>query len=504
MFSRSLDWLSARFPSFGALYAWAKRRRRRLIIGFVMLMHTLGAISSIQAVMSTRTPQGAIAWAISLNTIPYIAVPAYWVFGQSHFDGYEFLRYREMLSESSLKYDTIRKLREKGLIFEPQTERQAHQQKLLERLAMMPILRSNDVDLLVDGQATFDAIVDGINSAKDYILFQFYILRSDGLGNRLKDALLARARQGVKVYMLYDAMGSKAISAEYVLELQEAGVKVAAFEPASHGWRHRLRMNFRNHRKIVVIDGKEAFVGGHNVGDEYVGKHPTLTPWRDTHVAVRGPIVLATQVSFAEDWMWVTGDRLSLNWEPEPAPKGEAVAACFPTGPADELETGTLLMLDAINMAQKRIWIASPYFVPDAQFVSTLQLAALRGVDVRVLIPENNDDSLVDLTSYSYLEELGKAGIPMYRYQPGFMHQKVMLIDDDLATVGTANFDNRSMRLNFEITLLFRDAVFASQVEAMLEDDFTHSRLVSTKEYSQRRLPFRFSVQAARLLAPVQ
>jgi len=163
-----------------------------------------------------------------------------------------------------------------------------------------------------------------------------------------------------------------------------------------------------------------------------------------------------------------------------------------------------LLMLDAINVAQKRIWVASPYFVPDAQFISALQLAALRGVEVRVLIPENNDDDLVDLTSYSYLEELDKVGIQLYRYEPGFMHQKVILIDDDVAIVGTANFDNRSMRLNFEITMMFKDAGFAAEVRAMLEDDFTRSRLATPAEYSDSGLPFRFLVRTARLLAPIQ
>ncbi len=329
------------------------------------------------------------------------------------------------------------------------------------------------------------------------------ILRSDELGNRLKDALVAKAKAGVRVYALVDGLGSKDLSNDFIYELQKSGAHFASFK-TSQGWRNSLRINFRNHRKIVVVDGREAFVGGHNVGDEYVGKHATLTPWRDTHVAVRGPIVLATQVSFAEDWDWVTGERLQLNWEPAKAPQGDVVAVCLPTGPADQLETGTLVMLDIINMAQKRIWIASPYFVPDAQFISALQLAALRGVDVRVLIPENNDDALVNLTSYSYLEELENVGIPMYRYKPGFMHQKVLLVDDDIAAVGTANFDNRSMRLNFEITLLFRDTVFAGKVENMLTNDFAKSRLVPAKEYSDEGLPFRFTVRAARLLAPVQ
>lgn len=503
MFRKTLDRLSDRFPRFAAFRTWFARRRRQVKVALVIVMHTLGALSSVQAVMSTRTSQGAIAWAISLNTFPYVAVPAYWVFGQSRFDGYEIIRHREMLADRSLESETIRVLREEGMLFEPQTERQANQQQLLERLALLPIVRYNDVDLLIDGEETFDAIIESISTAEEYILFQFYILRSDELGNRLKDALLARAAEGVRVYVLYDGLGSHNLSPEYIRELREGGAEVAAFT-TTRGWGNRMRLNFRNHRKIVVIDGREAFVGGHNVGDEYLGHNPDLSPWRDTHVAMRGPIVLATQASFVEDWQWSAGERPELNWDPERATEGDVTAMCLPTGPADDLETGTLLMLDAINVADERIWIASPYFVPDEQFISALQLAALRGVDVRILIPDHNDDALVDLTSYSYIQELEEVGIEMYRYEPGFMHQKVILIDDDVATVGTANFDNRSMRLNFEVTMMFIDPGFAAEVKAMLEDDFTRSRRVLPTEYTDRSLPYRFMVRTARLLAPVQ
>lgn len=490
---------TSRFPRLKA--TWRAIRRRRFAIALVM--HALGALSSVQAIMSTRTPQGAIAWAISLNTCPYIAVPAYWVFGRSKFDNYELIRHREMLAVSETQNATIRALRDQGMLFAPVDGDDKRQQLVLEGLAEMPITRYNDADLLIDGETTFQAIFDRIADAEQYVLVEFYIVRPDELGNRLKDALVAKAREGVAVYFLYDALGSHGLTNEYLQELTDAGVSVAGFK-TTRGWGNRTRVNFRNHRKIVVVDGVEAFVGGHNVGDEYVGKHPTLTPWRDTHVAVRGPVVLETQVAFVEDWRWATGDTPELNWEPQKAAEGDMLALCLPTGPAENLETATLLMLDLINMAKTRIWIASPYFVPDEQFVSALQLAALRGVDVRVLIPENNDDALVDLTSYSYLEEAERVGIWIYRYEPGFMHQKVWLIDERLVSIGTANFDNRSMRLNFEVTMLLRDAEFAGQVRRMLEADFAKSRVVSAKEYTESSGVFQFFVRTARLLAPVQ
>ena len=501
--SNLLDRLSEKYPRFGSCRSWVSKRKKRLKISFVIVMHLLGAISSVQAVLSTRTSQGAVAWVVSLNTFPYLAVPAYWIFGRSHFDGYEMLRHSEMLSKDETDLEAIRILREEGMLFVPQTESQKSRQQLLENLAQLPITRYNDADLLIDGKATFDAIIKSIENAQNYVLVQFYIIRDDDLGNRLKDALIEKRAAGVRVYFLYDALGSYGLTEEYLAELRQAGVETASFT-TTKGSGNRFRLNFRNHRKIVVVDGKEAFVGGHNVGDEYVGKHPTLTPWRDTHVAIRGPVVLEAQVSFVEDWRWITDEIPELNWVPEKAPEGDIVALCLPTGPADKYETGTLLLLNLINNARESLWIASPYFVPDEQFISALQLAALRGVDVRILIPENNDDPLVNLTSYSYLEETEKVGIKFFRYQPGFMHQKVILIDGELASIGTANFDNRSMRLNFEVTVLLEKPEFAKEVEQMLLDDFKQSRPVLASEFTDSSLPYRFLVKTARLLAPIQ
>jgi len=413
------------------------------------------------------------------------------------------LRHGQMLAESEVRDEALAILEREGMLVEADTESGRRQVQLLENLALLPLTRHNDVELLIDGEKTFDAIFDSIGKAEDYILVQFYIIRPDELGNKLKDALLAKAAEGVRVYLRYDGLGSLGLTKSYLQELADGGVETAMFS-TTKGPGNRFRINFRNHRKIVVVDGKEALVGGHNVGDEYLGKDPELSPWRDTHVVVRGPVALEAQVTFVEDWRWATESVPELNWIPEKAPSGDTVALCLPTGPADELETATLFFLNAINMAEDRVWIVSPYFVPDEQLMSALQLAALRGVDVRILIPENPDQMLVYLSSFSYLEEAEKAGVKIYRYEPGFLHQKVMLIDNHTATIGTANFDNRSMRLNFEITMMFVDEEFAEEVEAMLDADFAASRLVSPREFSDESLPFRFVVRAARLLAPVQ
>jgi cardiolipin synthase len=479
---------------------WIRSRRRRLITVFVLLSHILGALTSVNAVMQVRTSQGAIAWAVSLNTLPYVAVPAYWVFGRSDFKGYVTLRrtYRAELSDFWETFEST--LRERDLVVDPDRGSPL----VTERLAKLPATVGNDAELLIDGEATYQSIFEGIARAKDYVLVQFYIIRDDSVGRELRDTLVERARAGVRCHLLYDEIGSK-LSASFKKPLLDAGVEVLPFN-TTQGDTNRFQLNFRNHRKIVIVDGLEAWVGGLNVGEEYKGLDPKIGDWRDTHLRMAGPVVQCVQVSYVEDWHWATKKRLTdLNWDPVPAASGVSRAmACIPTGPVDELETATLFFLNAINNAEKRLWIASPYFVPDKQFISALQLAALRGVDVRIIVPDKADNALVNLSSWTFVPELQKVGIKVYRHEKGFMHQKVTVIDDQYCTVGTANFDNRSFRLNFEITIGFRDVDFTSQVANMLAADMADSRLVKAGEYQAKSKWFQFWSRVSRLAAPVQ
>ena len=252
----------------------------------------------------------------------------------------------------------------------------------------------------------------------------FTFLRADGLGSQLKDRLAAKARQGVRVYVLYDEVGSNDLPDTYLSAMTAAGIQAHKFN-TTKGRANRFQINFRNHRKIVVVDGQEAWVGGHNVGDEYLGKDPTSGPWRDTHMRVCGPVVQAIQLTFAEDWHWASGAMLDLEWQPEPCASGRSVAAlALPSGPADILETCTLFFIKAIQSAERRLWIASPYFVPDEQFITALQLAVLKGVDVRLMIPRKTDNMLVSLTHWAYITPLQQLGVKVYWYDKGFMHQK--------------------------------------------------------------------------------
>jgi cardiolipin synthase len=497
--SRLAGWTS-RLPGIGLVAQWFSAHPRVIVTSLVFLAHLAGALSSVRAVMETRTAQGAIAWVVSLNTFPYLAVPAYWVFGRSKFSGYVSARQslHGRLADRAQAY--IDHLKNRGLLAQPDRE----QAMLVEKLAKLPATQANDAELLVDGAATFDSIFRGIEAAQEYVLVQFYILHDDTIGRELRKRLVDKARAGVRVYVLYDEVGSGDLSRTYAPELLAAGAEIFPFN-STQGPRNRFQLNFRNHRKIVVVDGRTAWVGGHNVGDEYLGRDPKVGPWRDTHLKMEGPVVAGVQLTFAEDWQWATGSIPPLHWEVEPARSGRSLQMlCLPSGPDDPLETCTLFNLHAIHTATKRLWIASPYFVPDEQFISALQLAALRGVDVRVIVPDKSDNRLVELSGWSYVEELDRVGIKFYRHQKGFMHQKVMLVDDVACTIGTANFDNRSFRLNFEITMAVRDPDFAGQVHRMLEQDIAESRLVAASEVRERGFWSRFAIRAARLMAPVQ
>jgi cardiolipin synthase len=473
-------------------------KRRRLLLLLLALFHTLGALSSLDALMSSRTSQGSIAWIVSLNTFPYVAVPAYWIFGRSKFQGYVISRKEtdhELFAKHQLKTAGV----EQYLMAE---DRIGASFSAIEQLAKMPFLTGNQAQLLIDGEQTFNSIFEGIRQAKHYVLVQFYIVRDDQLGRQLQQLLIEKARNGVAVYFLFDEIGSHRLPKRYIQELADAGVLVRPFH-STKGPGNRFQLNFRNHRKIVVADGHHGWLGGLNVGDEYLGKDPRFGQWRDTHLRLSGPAVLGLQLSFVEDWYWSSEQLPSLNWQAIPANDSDIPVLIIPSGPADRFETASLMMQHALNSATKKIWIASPYFVPDEGTVAALKLAALRGVDVRILIPERTDILLVSLAAYAFVGPLLDAGVKIYRYQRGFLHAKSFVLDDEFIAVGTVNLDNRSFRLNFEITALLADAALNQQLQQQFLLDFSLSRQMNLADVLNRPWYKRAASQAANLMSPI-
>jgi len=463
------------------------------------LFHVAGIVSAVHAVLCTRTAQGAIAWSVSLVALPYVALPLYWVFGRRRFAGYTE-RWQARMDDIQPTADrALAALKAHAVV----AEERIPDYTALRALSHWPLTNDNDVELLVNGEATFDSICRGIDRARSYVLVEFYIVHDDGLGRRLKERLIEAAKRGVRVYFVYDELGSQGLPSSYAEDVRRAGGAMCEFG-TRRGWANLFQVNFRNHRKIVVVDGEVAWVGGHNVGDEYLGLDPKMSPWRDTHVRLEGPAVIGAQAAFFLDWCWATGELLELDWAPDPSPAADRQALVFATGPADRLETAKMVFAHLINAARKRVWIATPYFVPDPSVATALQLAALRGADVRVLTPKNNDSQLVRFASYWFMHELDGVGIRFLQLRDGFMHQKVLLVDDSLAVIGTHNFDNRSFLLNFEVSALVHDVEFAKRVEAMLEADLERSDPLDPASFAKRPWWFRFAMRAARLTAPIQ
>ena len=466
-----------------------------LVAAIMAAVYLLAFVCAVREIMVSRTSQGSIAWILALALLPVPTALLYLVFGWKAFDDYATDRIRNGRAARPLRAKDLK------LIDQETSQQWPVQVKVSE----VPFLTGNDVELLVDGRATFDSIFEGIAKAKSYLLVQFYIVRDDALGKELAERLIERANAGVKVYLLYDDIGSSGMPKRYRAQLREAGIRVAGF---NH--RHKFlrfygptRINYRNHRKIVVVDGEHAWVGGHNVGVEYLGENSRFGHWRDTHVRVSGPAALGCALLFREDWEWATGETLPATPPETVATPGDQSVLVMGSGPADRLEECAIAFTDVIGRARERIWIVSPYFVPDTDIRTALFAAQLRGVDVRVMLPNEPDHKLVWLASIAHADAMLEHGISIYRYQKGFLHQKVVLMDDEIASIGSVNFDNRSFAINFEITLWFADRKTIDGVEAMLLEDFRHCRQVEIEEARNRPLTLRFLTQAARLFSPV-
>ena len=462
------------------------------------LFYVIGFFHILHALMNTRTSQGTIAWVVSLLFIPFVAIPLYWLLGRSKFEGYERARRGNDVELRRVAKDMGESLK-KFAIDLPEED---FFERCAEELGGLPFTRGNRLNLLIDGEEAFEEIFSALHRAEKYICVNFFIVKNDKIGKKFQQTLIHRAKAGVKVYFLFDEIGSHKLSSTYLGELEEAGVEGQSFGANRHWW-SRLQLNFRNHRKILIVDGIEAYIGGLNVGDEYLGRSEKFGSWRDTHLGIEGPAVQAVQLVFLEDWFWASNEVPKLFWDSNEQRENQ-ITAIIPTGPADPIESWQMLVIEAANTARKKLWIASPYFVPDDGVISALQLAAMRGVDVRVMLPEHPDHLLVWLSSFSYYEQAIPFGVKIYRYKEGFLHQKVMLIDQRMATVGTANLDNRSFRLNFEITAFVSDPDFITEVNHMLEQDFSRCTEVKVTDFTEKSYLFKIACRAARLMAPLQ
>lgn len=382
-----------------------------------------------------------------------------------------------------------------------------HQGKLFnlaQKLGNSPISFDTSTKILTNGEETFRHILEKLKKARHHIHLEYYIVRHDDIGQEIKNILIEKANQGVKVRFLYDAVGSWQLSKSYINELKKAGIETVSFGPVRLPFLNN-KFNFRNHRKIIVIDGTIGFVGGLNIGDEYLGRNKTIGFWRDTHLMLRGEAVRTLQLIFLQDWYYMTNHSFltSEYLSPQNDDENHGGVQLIAGGPDNEWSVIKNIFFSMIASAEKSVWIASPYFIPDEDIFSAIKVAALSGIDVRLLVPNKPDKRIVFHASRSYFPELLEAGVKVYEYQRGFMHSKIVIVDHELASIGTSNMDMRSFHLNFEVNaFLFRTKSTQKLVEEYL-NDLEYSLQLDKITFQERHLGLRLLESTARLLSPL-
>ena len=458
-----------------------------LAAGWALYLLGLG----LWIVLQKRDPVATLSWLFGLALLPYLGFVVYLVFGPQ-----KIQRHR------------LRRARNRADLPHAQEEG-SHVAQELARLgqatAHLPPSTATSVRLLQDGGATYAALLEDIAQAHDHIHLEYYIYEPDRTGTRVRDALAERARAGVKVRLLLDAVGSSRASQRFFQPLLDAGGELAWFHPAHFGriWT-RTWVNMRTHRKIVVIDGAIGYTGGINITDEE-DERLRADAYRDLHMRITGDVVRALQVTFVEDWAYATQDRdfiSSVAKAMPPPAAGPIHAQVLVSGPDSSWEAIHRMYVSAIHAARHRVWLTTPYFVPGEAAMMALTSAALGGLDVRVMVPKTSDSRAVTYAARSYFDELLAANVKVYEYGPRMLHSKALLVDDDLAMIGSANFDVRSFRLNFEVQMLFRDRGVAAELERLVEAEFAHAPRVRG-DRERPLLGARLPEALARLVSPL-
>lgn len=364
--------------------------------------------------------------------------------------------------------------------------------------------QDNGITIYTDGNDKFEAVKKSILEAKDHIHMLYYIFQNDELGNEILDLLTKKAKEGVQVRLLVDSVGGRYLKKNTLKPLKDAGGKVELFfkSPIPN---INLRINYRNHRKIIVIDGRIGYIGGINIGDEYLGKDPNFGFWRDTHLKIEGSAVRDLQARFMLDWRNASKDNLSFKYRyfPDISGIGNAGVQIMSSGPDSPYERIKQNYIKMINMAKKSIYIQSPYFIPDASILEALKIAALSGIDIRIMIPNKPDHPFIYWATYCNAAELLDYGVKIYTYENGFLHAKTVVVDGMISSVGTANFDVRSFKLNFEVIALIYNSEISEKLKEKFMEDIELSDELTLEVYRQRGVYIRFRESISRLLSPI-
>lgn len=364
--------------------------------------------------------------------------------------------------------------------------------------------QDNSVELLFSGKEKFESLLASINKAEKYIYMEYYIFNSDSIGMKVIDAMCRKASEGIAVKLLVDGMGGRGLSKRAIAKLRGSGVSVAIFFPPFVPWLS-IRLNYRNHRKICIIDGKEAYLGGFNIGDEYLGRTKRFGNWRDTHIRIKGSAISSLEWRFFLDWRFAAKEEIqpcvpNLNQGEDSGNIGIQIVSSGPDSRWPRVKDGYLKM---ILDAEKKIYIETPYFIPDDSIYDSLRLAGLSGLDVRVMIPSKPDHPFVYWAGMSYIGGLLEAGVKFYAYEKGFLHSKVLIADDFVSSVGTANLDIRSFKLNFEVNAFIYDKITNQMLTERFINDLGKSKEITLESYKKRSKGTKIKESVSRLLSPL-
>ncbi len=475
-----------------------------VLVSVLSVMLTLAAIVLVITIfLQNRHPAQTLTWVLVFGVFPLFGIFFYLLFGRNHRKEKIYRKKYFLDKQTFLKIEGERSVRKDRVdLMEP------HQRKLIhlaQTLGKSPISFSTETEVLTNGEETFSVILEELKKAKHHIHLEYYIVRDDHISNEIKKVLIEKASEGVEVRFLFDAVGSWTLSKRYIKELRDGGVEVARFGPVRLPFLTN-KMNFRNHRKIIVIDSDTGFTGGLNIGDEYLGRDEKYGFWRDTHLLLRGEAVRSLQLFFLQDWYYSTNNSfLTDEYLPKSLPvvHKHGGVQMIAGGPDNEWSVIKNIFFSMISSAEKSVWIASPYFIPDEDIFSAIKVAALSGVDVKLLVPQNPDKRIVWHASRSYFPDLLEAGVQIYQYKQGFMHSKIVIVDQELASIGTANMDMRSFHLNFEVNAFLYRTSSTQKLVADFENDLKQSKELHLDSFNKRHIGYRMIESLCRILSPL-
>lgn len=463
----------------------------------LMTIYAITVIVILCVIVSeNRNPVKSLAWVTVLILLPLVGVVLYLFFGRS-------IKNTRMISRRNRR--RLRRAERTALseanerTLSPEARQQIRLAKSLESAEYYP---GNDIKVYTDGASKFEALIDDLSKAKRYINLQYYIILDDEIGTRVADVLIERARAGVAVHVIYDNVGSLDTHRRYFKRMRAAGIEVYPFFKVSFP-PFGTRINWRNHRKICVIDGEVGYIGGMNIADRYITGGKCFDSWRDTHLRLVGPAVASLQYAFAVDWNFMGQPLLDDSVEQDNPAPGDMGVQLITSGPTSQWSNIAMMYHKAIANARHRVYIQTPYFLPTEGLLKALQAAALARVDVRIMMPRRTDSRLLQYASFSYIAECLSAGIKIYLYNPGMMHAKTLIVDDEIVSVGSTNFDFRSFEHNFEANLFVYSPRFTQEMAEIFHRDMRQCTRLYQATWSRRRRSLKVAESVVRLLSPI-